>query len=170
MRALFQYFLFLVFLFGAAQYGYSCSCFRIDNKSEVDMTDAVFTGKVVEITEDKSYVSPPSENNSTVKIAGMEFPIVTKQPAVKRFLVKFRVDKKFKGAEGGEITLVQYIREFSMCSELVFTKGEKYLVYASKINNELMNRGCTRTQIFDKKSDDYKELREFAKKKQTEKK
>ena len=159
MKFIYRIGLMTVFFLASAPLALACSCFQVPNEDEVKNTDAVFTGKVIEITEDKSYVSPaPVANKPSMKIDGVAITLDTKQPVTKRFLVKFKVDKRFKGAGNGEITLVQYITDLAMCGEPVFIKDKKYLVYALNIKNELRSPGCTRTQIFDKKSEDYREL------------
>ncbi|MDQ3132119.1 MAG: hypothetical protein M3Q99_15335 [Acidobacteriota bacterium] len=142
-------FIFLI----SAQIGYSCSCFRIDNKEEVKTTEFIFVGKVVKINEDKTYVPPKLANVS---------PFLQKMiDTRKRFLIKFKIENKFKGIKENEITLVKYEQENSPCEGLSFEKEKTYLIYANKDkeDEEMSDNGlCSRTQNFDKKSEDYKEL------------
>ena len=123
MKKTFQIIVFLAIFGISAQFAYSCSCFRIDNEAEIEMTDFIFVGKVVEITEDKSYV-PPKVEGAT------EFQQITIDSR-KRYLVKFKVEKKFKGAADDEITLVKYVQD-SMCADTSFENEKTYLIYADK--------------------------------------
>jgi hypothetical protein len=127
------------------------------------MTDFIFVGKVVEITEDKSYVPP--------KIEGASEAVQRMANTGKRFLVKFKIEKAFKGIKGEEITLAKYEQELSMCAGLEFEKDKTYLIYADKNKDsaEISANGlCSRTQIFNKKSADYRELLSLKSKNQIE--
>lgn len=161
MKVLIKLGLLAFILLISAQIGYSCSCFQIDNKAEVKMTDYIFAGKVIEITEDKTYVPPKLENISPV----LQKRIDTR----KRYLIKFKIENKFKGVKEDEITLVKYEQEYSPCEGLSFEKDKTYLIYADKDKEkeEIRDNGlCSRTQNFDKKSEDYKELLNLKAKKQ----
>ncbi|HEY0658514.1 MAG TPA: hypothetical protein VGD05_08570 [Pyrinomonadaceae bacterium] len=151
MKILFKLSLFTAIFFISVQVNYSCSCVQIDNKDEVKTTDFVFIGKVVEITEDKSFIPP--------KLADVSASIQKMVDTRKRYLIKFKVEKKFKGTEKGEITLVKYEQENSPCESLSFEQEKMYLIYAGKNKEEINDKGlCSRTQNFDEKSKDYKEL------------
>jgi hypothetical protein len=153
MKVIFQFSL-LVALSLAAEIAYSCSCVQFEHEEEIEKTEAIFAGQVMEITEDTAYAAPGSENGSSV--------LPRRNRAEKRYLVKFKVETSFKGS-GGEITLVRYEYEKpGPCGEMRFTKGKKYLVYAGKSKGELRGGDiCSRTRRLDKKSTDYKELLEF---------
>ena len=151
MKIIFQICLLGGFLFITTQFAYSCSCLRISNKAEIKRTDMIFTGEVTEITQNTTYIPPKIENISPA----LQQRVNTR----KRYLVKFKVEKGFKNINGDEITLAQYEDEFSPCPGLLFTKGNKYLVYALQGKDEISGGGiCSRTQPFDEKSEDYKEL------------
>ena len=157
MRVTFQICLLVVFLLTASEIAYSCTCVLGTHKEEIERTDVIFTGKVVEVLvevlEDTSYAPAKTESVS---------PALRRQlKRDRRYLVKFKVETGFKGmTDGGEITLVQYeFEKPSPCGKMSFTKGKKYLVYASKWKGELSGGEiCSRTQFFDKKSKDYTEL------------
>lgn len=164
MKKIFSLSIFLVVFCISAQFAYSCSCFQIDNEAEIKGTDFIFVGKVVEITEDKSYIPP--------KIEGVAEYIQKIVDTRKRYFVKFEVKERFKGVEKTEITLVDYMQN-SMCADNSFEKGNTYLVYADKNeeNDEVNDNGmCSRTQNFNKKSKDYKELLNLRKNKRIEEK
>jgi hypothetical protein len=161
----------------SVQTAYSCSCFQISNEEEIKITDFIFVGKVVEITEDKSYIPSkipsPAPGQQLIIIEGVtEF-----QPSVfdsrKRYLIKFKVDRKFKGVEEDEITLVKYEEKLLLYPGIDFEKGKTYLVYADKNEDseEISDNGtCSRTRNFDKDSKDYKELLNLKSRKQKQQK
>ncbi|HEX8736033.1 MAG TPA: hypothetical protein VF721_11970 [Pyrinomonadaceae bacterium] len=153
MKLIFQICLLIVFFLTASEIAYSCTCVYFEHKEEIKKTDVIFTGKVIEIIEDTSHAPAKIENVSP----GVQRQFETR----KRYLVKLKVETGFKGVTGdGEITLVQYEYEKPVpCGGLLFVKGKKYLVYASKYKDELSgDDGCSRTREFDKKSKDYREL------------
>jgi hypothetical protein len=140
----------------ASEIAYSCTCVPGTHKKEIERTDVIFTGKVVEIIEDTSYV--PAKTANALPALPQQLKTDT------RYFVKFKIETGFKGvADDGEITLVQYEYEkLPPCAGMFFTRGNKYLVYAAKYKNELRgDRGCSRTRHFDRKSKDYKELLQF---------
>ena len=154
MKIVFQICLLFVFSLTATEIAYSCVCVPGGHEAEIEKTDAIFSGRVIEIMQDTSYVP--------AKIAGVSpGSHERKVNTEKRYLVKFKIETGFKGAkDGGEITLAQYKygKPFP-CGSLLFTKGNKYLVYASRRKNELSGAGmCSRTRSFNKKSKDYREL------------
>ena len=153
MKYISQFALLTVLFSISSQVAYSCSCFQISNADEVAITDFIFVGKVIGITEDKSYVSPKIEISS---------PFLQKMiDTRKRYLVKFKLEKNFKGLESDEITLVKYDQESYICAGISYLNDKTYLIYAdkNKDNEEISDNGlCSRTQSFSKKSKDYKEL------------
>jgi hypothetical protein len=158
IKIIFQFCLLVVFSLAATEIVYSCSCVQFSHTEEIEKTDVIFAGQVIEITGDATYAASKSENASPVS--------PRRDKAEKRYLVKFKVETSFKGSGGGEITLVQYEYEKPVpCGEMRFTKGKKYLVYARKWKDELSGGDlCSRTRSFNKKSKDYKELPEFSSK------
>ncbi|HLL99571.1 MAG TPA: hypothetical protein VK400_00825 [Pyrinomonadaceae bacterium] len=154
MKIIFQICLLFGFSLTATEIAYSCVCVPVGHQAEIEKTDAIFSGRVIEIMQDTSYV--PAEI-AGVSPGSQQRKINTE----KRYLVKFEIETGFKGIDdGGEITLVQY--EYGKplsCGSFLFTKGNKYLVYASRQKNELSGAGmCSRTRSFNKKSKDYREL------------
>jgi len=151
MKYIFKLTLLTAIFLMSAQFGYSCSCLQTDIKQEVKNTDFIFVGKVVEITEDKSFVPP--------KLARVSASIQKMVDTRKRYIIKFKVEKKFKGVEESEINLVKYEQENSPCEGLSFEQEKTYLIYAGKGKEEVTDNGlCSRTKPFDEKSKDYKEL------------
>ncbi len=156
MRYIHHSILLLICLTVLVQNSYPCICVQAKLKDEIKRTDFIFVGEVTDIIEDKSYVpvifkaDSPALQESLDKIAATR----------KRFFIKFRVKKNFKGVKDKEITLIQY-RSESPCPGIYFDKSKKYLVFAYKneTDNEINDRGiCSRSQVFDKDSEDYKEL------------
>ncbi len=64
MKVLVKSGLLVFILLISAQIGYSCVCVQKKHKEEIEKTDFIFVGKVVEITEDKTYVPPKIKNVS----------------------------------------------------------------------------------------------------------
>ena len=112
-------------------------------EKEVEKIDFVFVGKVIEVIEDANYVSPEADET-------------------KKFFIKIRVEKNFKGVKESEITLIQYKYKKDMpCGSFIqFEKRKKYLISANKNkdNKIEVDSFCSRTQRFDKNSDRYKQL------------
>src|SRR5215210_7992003 len=89
MKVLIKSGLLVFILLISAQIGYSCICVQRNIEEEFNPTDYVFVGKVVEITEDKTYKSSKLDNIS---------PFSQKMTDKgKRYLIKFKVKNKFKG-------------------------------------------------------------------------
>lgn len=159
MKVVFRFCLLAAFsLIVAAQTAYSCTCVYREHRDEIEKTDVIFSGRVVGITEDSNYV--PAKIETAARRSG--------DKRDRRFLVRFKIETGFKGAgDGGEITLVQYqFEKPSPCGGLAFAEGKKYLVYAVKLSPGELSGGaaCARTQVFDKKSEDYRELRQMRRK------
>jgi hypothetical protein len=153
MKVLIKSGLFIFILLISAQISYSCICVHLKHNEEIKTTNYIFVGKVVDITEDKTYIPPKLENLSP----SLQKMIDTR----KRYLIKFKIEDKFKGVKENEITLVKYEQENSPCEGFAFEKDKTYLIYAdeNKETNEITANGlCARTQKFDNKSKDYKEL------------
>lgn len=153
MKIIFQFILLVVFSLAATGVVYSCTCVQREHKDEIEETNVIFSGKVIEIIEDATYIPPKRKSVSPDLREHVE--------TEKRFLVRFKIESGFKEAvSGGEITLVQYESEKPVpCGGLSFVKGRKYLVYARRLDEALRGDSlCSRTQFFDKKSRDYREL------------
>jgi hypothetical protein len=139
--------LFLAF----AEIGFSCSCLQITHKGEIKLTDIIFVGEVVEIIRDASYVPP--------KIKNISASLQKRVDSRRRYLVKFKIERGFKGISSKFTTLAKYEQEDAPCEGMLFTQGSKYLIYANNYEGEVQGNGlCSRTQNLDKESKDYKEL------------
>jgi hypothetical protein len=136
--------LLLIFLSALSVSACACTCVPSSSiEKEVEKTDFIFAGEVVEVVEDENYVSQEADE-------------------IKKFFIKFKVNRNFKGVEDSEIMLIQYKYEKDMpCGSFIhFKKKKKYLISANKTkDNEIeVDSFCLRTQRFDKNSDRYKQL------------
>jgi hypothetical protein len=131
---------------------YSCTCLQISHRKEFRQSDVIFSGQVISITEDRSY-RPPKLQVS---------PIIQKRiDSTKRYLVNFKVERKFKGQAGKEIPLTSYESD-GPCSGMTFTKGERYLIYADRKEGRLEDGGlCSRTRKLDSSSKEFRDLNSF---------
>ena len=124
-------FALVIFLFVSAEKSYACSCIVTPEplKKQIENSysgaDAVFSGEVIEIKE-----SPANKYE---------------------FIVKFKVAQNWKGEVGREITITTG-KDSAMCG-YNFTVGQKYLVYASGLKDNLSTTNCSRTAGLGKKSD-----------------
>lgn len=136
----------LVLSFKAA---HACTCLQISHRDEFRQSHAVFVAKVIEVKQDLSYM-PPRLNVS---------PTIQKMiDSTKRYTVRLRIEKSFKGVSANEINLFAFTSD-SGCSSVMFTQGEKYLIYAARNDGQLTDSGvCSRTAKFDKTSIEYREL------------
>ena len=137
------------FLILSANVAYSCTCLQISHRKEFRQADAVFVGQVIDISEDKSFVPPKLSVSPYIQ------KIIDSQ---KRYIVRFRVEKKFKGV-GAEEILLSTFQSDSPCSGSAFTEGWRYVIYANRIEESLTDGGlCSRTRKLDETSKEYKEL------------
>jgi len=152
MRAIFQATLTVGLLILSAQNAYSCTCLQITHRKEFRQSDAVFAGTVIDVTEDTSYVPPKLKVSSALQ------NIID---STKRFVVRFKVEKKFKGVKGQEVRVYAFQSD-SGCSGMVFGIGESYLVYADRTEESLTGGNlCSRTRKMDRSSKEYKDLNSF---------
>lgn len=152
MRAIFQATLIVGLLILSAQNAYSCTCEQITHRKEFRQSDVVFAGTVIDVTEDTSYVPPKLKVSSALQ------KIID---STKRFVVRFKVEKKFKGVEGQEVQVDAFRSDFG-CSGMVFGIGESYLIYADRTEGSLTGGNiCSRTRKLDRISKEYKELNSF---------
>jgi len=120
-----------MFLFASAEKSFACSCEVTLEPEKKQIQDAftssgaVFSGEVVEVSES------PADKNS--------------------LLVKFKVAQSWKGESKREITITTN-KESSMCG-YSFEVGEKYLVYANGLKNDLFVDNCSRTTNMSNKGD-----------------
>jgi hypothetical protein len=156
MKIIFRFCLLVIFSLAATGVVYSCTCVQREHKDEIEKTDVIFSGKVIEITEDTGYI--PSKRE------GVSPDLRKRAKRDKRFLVRFKIEDGFKEAvSGGEITLVQYkFEKPPPCGDkMFFVKGRKYLVYASWLSDGELSGNvstCSRTRFLNKESSDYREL------------
>jgi len=127
---------------------YSCTCRQISHRKEFRQVDAVFSGKVISIAEDKSFVPP--------KVAAIHQKQID---SIKRYIVHVRLEKRFKGVKGKTVDFYAY-QSNSPCAGMIFGQGERWLIYAYRKPEGLTDGGlCSRTKLLDKNSPEYKELR-----------
>lgn len=118
-------------VFASAENAVACSCVaslepeKKQIRNAFNGAAAIFSGEVVEIIES------PTDKNS--------------------WLVKLKVAKLWKGESKREITITT-AKENSMCG-YSFEVGEKYLVYANGIKNDLFVENCSRTKNIGNQSD-----------------
>lgn len=128
---------------------YGCTCLQISHRDEFRQSDAVFAAKVIEVKQDLSYIPPKLNVSPTIQ------KIVD---STKRYTVRLRIEKNFKGVSANEINLYAFTSD-SGCSSVMFTPGEKYLIYAARKDGQLSDGGvCSRTAKLDKTSVEYREL------------
>jgi hypothetical protein len=155
IRALFIF----SFLILSANVAYPCTCLQISHRKEFRQAAAIFAGQVLGISEDKSFVPPKLNDSKISREALARFQKMI--DSQKRYVVRFLVEKKFKGVGGKEITLYTYQSD-GPCSGIVFTEGERYLIYANRNEEGLTDGGlCSRTRKLDETSKEYRELNSF---------
>ena len=115
---------------------YACSCMIPESpRDSLQKSDAVFSGKVVEIKE---------ENPS--------YPLISSMDPV---WVSFEVDKVWKGPR--DPITIQTPQSSASCG-YSFEKGESYLVYAYQNGNTLEVSLCSRTTLVSNAAEDLEEL------------
>jgi hypothetical protein len=127
---------------------YSCTCRQISHRKEFRLVDAVFSGQVISIAEDKSFVPPKVSATHQKQI-----------DSTKRYIVHVGLEDRFKGVQGKTVDFYAYQSE-SPCAGMIFDQGERWLIYAYRKPEGLTDGGlCSRTKLLDKTSPEYKELR-----------
>ena len=99
----------------SAPAAYACSCADFSVRQKFRAADAVFVGKVLELSP-----TQPSE----------DFPLAM-------YLVKFEVEKSWKGGLGREVMAVADFDMPAMCGDLKLAVGESYLIYAPRKKGRL---------------------------------
>ena len=114
----------LLCLAGSAGVSMACTCMHLRGEPAEAFTaaSAVFSGKVIEITEGKS-----------------SFP----ESGVKELAIKIRVEKSWKLIRKDEV-LVVTVNTSNLCG-FPFEIGERYLVYGYGGEDKLITDICTRT-------------------------
>jgi hypothetical protein len=122
MKVLAQVTLMLVMLLLNAASAYSCSCADPSPREKFRAAKAVFVGKIID-------VKPSAEKKGDLQY----FPEV----------VKFSVEKQWKGARKSEIIVLASYDWIGMCGDLELIVGEQYLVYAHRKQGRLViHRDC----------------------------
>jgi hypothetical protein len=93
----------------------ACSCVEFSVRHKFRYSDAVFVGQVVELTP----VEPSKD-----------FPLAM-------YAVRFEVERRWKGAQGREVTAVADYDQRGWCGDLNLTVGERYLIYAPREKGRL---------------------------------
>ncbi len=111
----------------------ACSCAYPDSvKAELDRKTAVFTGKVIDIVEEKQSIALNSSAD----------PIK----------VLFEVNESWKGVNSSQ-TIVRTARDDASCG-YEFEKNKEYIVYAYGDNDNLETGYCERTTLLSDASED----------------
>jgi hypothetical protein len=106
----------------------------------------------VEVREDTTY-HPPKLFPSG--------PLQKMVDTAKRFIVRFKVLNGFKGTSGKEFSLINYVSN-GPCNGFKFGVGEKWLVYVTRQDHELVSGYlCSRTSVLKLESENYKEAKSF---------
>ncbi len=154
-RSLILTFLFVFFLFNAAT-AFGCVCdTSVSFAESFKEASAVFSGKFVGAEYRRGIVSKSIE---TTFFPGDEKKIY------EVLVLKFQVEKSWKGAAKREIVLLTNHARFSDGStsvsdcDLLFDKGKRYLIYAYGAENELQTSACSRTARLERAKKDLKLL------------
>ncbi len=125
-KVTFQFIGILLFLVASASTSLACTCMHLrgDPAAGFAAAAAVFSGKVIAITE------------------GEAAPLT---PWLKELAVKFRVEKSWKLLRTAEVTVFT-VNTSNLCG-FPFSVGERYLVYAQGLGPALSTNICTRTVL-----------------------
>ncbi len=96
----------------------ACSCADFSVRRKFRDADAVFVGRVVELAP-----AEPSE----------DFPLAM-------YLVRFEVERRWKGAKGREVEAVADFDRKGWCGDLNLAVGERFLIYAPREKGRLRVR------------------------------
>jgi len=124
---------------------------------DFEKSDAVFAGKV--IAEEYRPLKTPTE-------AVLSDLVVIPQGPAEVLTVRFAVEKWWKGGKSEEVTLhTSFIRysealSSSMAEDFRFSLGERYLVYAFKVSDNLRTSVCKRTKKLELVGEDLQKLGE----------
>ena len=130
---------------------YPCTCLQSSHRKEFRARDAIFSGRVLSVAEDKSWVRPK------LKTAYLQKRI----DSTKRYIVRFELEGRFKGVRGKMVDLYAYQSE-GPCDGMIFDEGERWVIYADREPEGLTDGGlCSRTRKLDEDSKEQKELRSF---------
>ena len=144
---------------------YSCSCMKVTVERNFNAADLVFTGKVVEINEQKMIDSIPIDNE--------EQPFRVRN--YRRIEFKFKILKLYKGQINTEFVSIYTTGGISDCGNF-FQLNSKHLVYSyikdTRLNDSDFKRKiepyfttnlCTRTKELKKtKRSEIKEIEKLS--------
>jgi hypothetical protein len=152
MKNLTQILLLFVFLVFGANIVQACSCSQISHSKEFREANLIFAGRVISIVPDTSFTPPKLKVSASVQ------KILDSQ---KRYFLKFEVVQQFKGVQQKEVVL-EILQSDSPCSGIMYSEGEKYLIYGYRSKNVITDGGlCSRTRTLDVTSEEYKEIKSF---------
>ena len=138
--------------FAQANRAWPCSCREVPLEKEFAEAAAVFSGTPLEKKPDKRHwqLKKPDGTFETVTVEPIEH-------------VRFTIDRKFKGDLPREVTVVTSAVG-TMCG-FYFHLGARYLVYAHKDQNGLLNASvCSRTKPYNNSGEELKQLNTFIEK------
>ena len=98
-----------------SQAALACSCARQSARQKFRHSDAVFLGRVVELSP-----FAPTE----------DFPLAA-------YLVRFAVERRWKAAKDAELTGVADFDQPGFCGDLKLAVGKSYLIYAPRDKGRL---------------------------------
>jgi hypothetical protein len=112
----------------------------------------MFSGHVISVTEDKSFLPPKLNAPAAVQ------KLID---STKRYIVRFELERRFKGVGGKTVDLFAY-QSNGPCDGMIFGVGERWLIYAYRKPEGLTDGGlCSRTKKLDESSEEYKALGSF---------
>jgi hypothetical protein len=136
----------------SATVAYSCTCSQISHRKEFRQVDAVFSGRVISVAEDKSFIPPRLSVSPNLQ---------KKIDSTRRYIVRFELERRFKGVHGKTVDLYAYQSDMP-CMGMIFDVGGRWLVYAYRKPEGLTDGGlCSRTRKLDLRSREYKDLQSF---------
>jgi hypothetical protein len=117
MNYMYRTFLLLALLTCSAPIAFSCSCADPSQREKFREANTVLLGEVTEIRESKE----TDKNFST-------YP----------FLVRFKVERQWKGAKKQEFVALADYDNPGMCGDLDLKVGERFLIYAYREKGRLL--------------------------------
>ena len=124
----------------SAQEVFPCSCADPSVREKFRAADSVFLGSLIEM----------SPTNPT-----KDFPLAAN-------MVKFKVEKRWKGAGKSEIMALANYDQPGWCGDLNLMAGEKYLIYAAREKGRLViYTDCGPNRNFKYAAEEIKRLKGF---------
>lgn len=116
MKGLFHLAFTIAVILMSAQEALPCSCAEPGVREKFRAADSVFVGSLMEMSP-----SNPTE----------DLPLAA-------YTVKFKVERRWRGARKSEITAVANYDRPGWCGDLNLTVGERYLIYAEREKGRLL--------------------------------